>query len=913
MKLGLLRLLQLVIGLALTLLICSCGGSGGNASFGPAGSLTFQKEIVADTTAIDLVDPNSVLRVIAPAGAIAAGQKVKIEVWSSQRELVQLKNFSQTPVAADLIIAPGALGENVIDVEMAGSMTPGLGMMLSAFGPDGKLIALPNADGATAPLYRGKLNADMISYLAGTSPKSLEPVRIQIVAQSIVMPTSKGLDQASTPKLSTVFSRPAESRKSYASRRRIAVVLSGMLDPVPNPKMAKYLDKLHTKDEDPADQTFAYDEITTFTYEWTDAIAVSATKLKEALDAKYADPNKFEIDFFGHGEGGLVCRWATEKLGLAATKRLFLMGTPQRGYPTSIIQGLLLNFAPQAGTGLIPNIGKLFDGLGRLDQSAQVFKDLAESSPVPGAKYYFISGTKPLCQIFTKDLSSANDRLYRFAGFTANDGLVSKESSVYAPSIQAPNAVTSGQGHFELCDDMATVFDAQSRFNWVWGANRDIASLSAQVAFETVLASESIELRVVAKDKDGDELDENILFDPKGVTFQSPLRWTSSDPSVVSVPESTQRLAATVRGNRAGDATVTVRDPLKGESFTFTIKVVNNTTVILPNRPDLQLGEEVTFSASPIEGTYPKGSAFQWSVRRGLLRPKGSNQPGSTTLVADDATEVVYTAPDEAVPDRISVFVFVKNRLTGKGATDIFVGAPFRINPNESVVPSSGFQTFTVEALGIASLPPGGSYKWAVTGGGNLSSQTTSTPTVDYTAPLGQADPTLSVEILDADGAKVGAASTTIKVRPGNFQFTATNINPFVTGEIVNGEYNGPLVQISRGIVGSVYRIGLVFGVTEGPGVTPDTAAWVVQIAISQGSRLQAGQTFPLGQVTTPGVFYASSVLTPSSGTLKILTSRINNDNTHTYTYSITLDAYMSNTGGEAKVVDGTGSFTLAY
>lgn len=920
MKIGLIRLLQLVVGFALTLLVCSCGGSGttADAVFGSAGTLAFQKEVVADGSGIDFSDPNSILRVIAPGGAIASGQKIKIEIWSAQRELVKLKNFSQSLVAADLIVAPGALGENVISLEMSGSSTPGPRVILSAFGAGGKLIPLPEAEGAALPRYRGRLSADLISYLTGVSKTSMNPVRIQIVVQSLMLPEFKVEAPSIQSELKTVFKRPADSRKPYASKKRVAVLVAGMLELAPNSAQIDYLKNKRTKEDSSSELSYAYDEISFFTYDWTSPVPDSAAGIKQILDENYGDKDANEIDIYAHGEGGLVCRWATEKLGIAATKKLFLLGTPQGGYIPAVTSALLLNLAPVAGVGNVPSLSKLVAGIIALDTQSPVIKGLSESSPVSGVKYHFISGTKPSWPIANLDFSQSINVLY-FAAYgrldSGNDGLVSVKSSVLAPTIPNPIKLVANQGHADLAKDMGVVFNPIGSTDLIPGLNRTIDSLSSETAFETVLASESITLKVIAKDKDGDLLDENLLFSSTGASRNPPLQWTASDPTVVFVTPSRVKFDVDIRGLKAGDSTVTVKDPVSGKSFAFSIKVVDSTVLVLPNKPDLQLNEVVTFSATPIQGEFPTNRTISWAVKEGRLRKKGTAGAGSTSFESTSETEVEYVAPNKSIADRISMMVSDDqlNRIVGRGATDINIGTPFKITPNSSVVPSSGYQKFTVEALGSSTLPTGGSYQWSVAGGGNLSDLTTSTPSVDYTAPSGQADPVVSVKILDSTGTQVGSATTSIKVRPGNFRFTASNINPFVTNEIVNGDYNGPLVTIGQGIVGSVYRIGLIFGVTEGPGVTPDTAAWIVQIALSQGSRLQVGQSFLLGPVNRPGVFYASSVLAPSGGTMKILTATLNADSTHTYTYSISLDAFTSIGGSEANVITGTGTFTLAY
>ena len=894
--------LGLLAILLLAALLAGCGGSSGTAQFDNPGSLTFEKEVASDGSAFDLADPSSVIKISVPAGAVATGQKAKLQVWSGQRNVVKLKNWTQTPVATDLVIAPGALGAHVLEVEMVGGSSTGLGKILTLFGPDGKRFALPQVAGVTLPALRGQLTAKMIAYVANTSATSLEPVRVQLVVENANVGGTLTPTTRNKPTLETVW-EPEKTRTSYASKKRIAIYIAGMLEPSDNPAMTSFLSNMKHTDKAASDQTFPYDKIDRLSYDWRNSIESTSGLMVGELLNKYGDRQRFEVDIYAHGEGGLVARYAIEQNGLPSVKRIYCFGVPQQGYKHSVLEQLLLQFGSLDSA---QELGLLIDGLAHLLETKEVFETLRTSTTPEGVTYYGVSGTASQCVLQGQDVGTPLNVMYDHMGVSANDGLVSQTSALFGPRNFGANPV---HGHQDLVSGLLSSYipDNTAGTGWVLGANRKIKTLTTDSQFESVLVGSSTTVELNAFDLDGDKMDADILFDPAGASRNAALRWSVGNSTIVRLTSS-EKLKVTVLGLKAGETTITATDPVTNTAVSFTFKVLDGNVLVLPNKPELALNESKRFTVGMVTGDIPTGTIINWT-----LQGDGTINGGKT--VSSTAAFVDYLAPNIAVTDKILVELRnpTTNNLIGSTSTSIKVGASFRITPNGKVVPSGGFQQFSVEPIGTASLPVGGSYKWTVSGG-TLASATTTVPNVFYTAPSTQSEQTISVDVLKGDGTSAGTASASMLIRPGGIKFTVANINTFMDSDIPNGNYDDPLFQAVVGNVGDVDRIGLTFFVNELT-VGGETPGLAIQLAIPVGSKLSAGQTFTVGQVDVAGRFYViGTTIYIRPGTFTINTVTPNADGTYKYTFSISLNAWIDNTATtEATILTGTGSFTIAY
>jgi hypothetical protein len=105
----------------------------------------------------------------------------------------------------------------------------------------------------------------------------------------------------------------------------------------------------------------------------------------------------------------------------------------------------------------------------------------------------------------------------------------------------------------------------------------------------------------------------------------------------------------------------------------------------------------------------------------------------------------------------------------------VLVGYALQITPANQSVTQGSASTFTVSNQDGSALPTNVTYQWSVTGAGSLAGGNPSMglgTTIAYTAPLQAETETLTVKMLNAQGAVLGTGMTTITVAAANTTVT---------------------------------------------------------------------------------------------------------------------------------------------
>ncbi len=124
------------------------------------------------------------------------------------------------------------------------------------------------------------------------------------------------------------------------------------------------------------------------------------------------------------------------------------------------------------------------------------------------------------------------------------------------------------------------------------------------------------------------------------------------------------------------------------------------------------------------------------------------------------------TAGDQTITLRIDNTEFTTTVLSGN-ATLVLSQTRLLIVPTSPVLDSATTKTFIVQYSNGAPLDSGITFKWALTGTGHIgggTTATTTTPTIDYTAPTTPTQDTLTVELFDSTGHSLDKLSTVITV-----------------------------------------------------------------------------------------------------------------------------------------------------
>ncbi len=214
----------------------------------------------------------------------------------------------------------------------------------------------------------------------------------------------------------------------------------------------------------------------------------------------------------------------------------------------------------------------------------------------------------------------------------------------------------------------------------------------------------------------------------------------------------------------------------------FAIDVTKSNVKLNPLNPGIEWPVQKAFTLSVIDADVPAGSAlsYTWScpcVWGDISDGLHTNATDGNTF--DSTSPTLTYAPnskhalggEQEVITGIAYFGQINKRVPlGQASTTITYNAP--IAPSHPNLTLGSKQVFTA---GIsANLPAGLVYLWTLTGGhgsiGVLQDQTTSVPSITYTAGTTLGTDTLSLRVEDASGKVLTIGSTTI----------AVGVNPWV-------------------------------------------------------------------------------------------------------------------------------------
>jgi len=204
---------------------------------------------------------------------------------------------------------------------------------------------------------------------------------------------------------------------------------------------------------------------------------------------------------------------------------------------------------------------------------------------------------------------------------------------------------------------------------------------------------------------------------------------------------------------------------------------------VTPQNPVVTAGTPYTLSATltpPVNDANLLAITYQWKVSGAaggtFTDPVLGTQVAAVTTAHPN---VVYNAPSgatEGQTDSVTVEIDVStannNNATTKKLADnsaspgvVTIGGSVALSPSSPTVSQNTSKVFTAST--DWTLPAGATYRWSLSGVGSIgasSTVTTPTGTITYTAPASAGSATLSVSIVTAVGAVIGAGSTGITV-----------------------------------------------------------------------------------------------------------------------------------------------------
>jgi hypothetical protein len=205
---------------------------------------------------------------------------------------------------------------------------------------------------------------------------------------------------------------------------------------------------------------------------------------------------------------------------------------------------------------------------------------------------------------------------------------------------------------------------------------------------------------------------------------------------------------------------------------------------VTPSNPVVTAGTPYTLSATltpPVNDANQLAITYQWKVSGAaggtFTDPLLGTQVSTVTTTHPNVVYNALSSATEGQTDSITVEMDVStannNNATTKKVADntaspavITVGGSVVFSPRNPTVSQSASQVFTVSPDGW-SPPAGVTYQWTLSGVGSIgTNNAVSTPSgsITYTAPGSAGAATLSVSIVTAEGATIGAGSTSITV-----------------------------------------------------------------------------------------------------------------------------------------------------
>ena len=225
--------------------------------------------------------------------------------------------------------------------------------------------------------------------------------------------------------------------------------------------------------------------------------------------------------------------------------------------------------------------------------------------------------------------------------------------------------------------------------------------------------------------------------------------------------------------------------PPSVSSFDYTVtaaqyKINANPTAYETN------GAPVALSSRDYAAAYrlPEYSNYHWKLE-GTGNATLTDDAGHTGREFDtEKSEIRFlpgasSAGDQTITLRIDNKEFTTTVLSGN-ARVVLPQTFLQIIPASPVVDPATTKTFIVQSSNGAPFASGSTFKWMLAGTGSIggaTTATTTTPTINYTAPRTPNQDTLTVEVFDGTGHSLGKLSTVITVSAPS---RITPHNPFV-------------------------------------------------------------------------------------------------------------------------------------
>jgi hypothetical protein len=854
------------------ILFAACGGTSSPSSPPPsnpatdslpaAGTQTLAKSITI-TAAGGSIDDGQGASISVPAGAMSTGATVQLIEWSGQRAFAQIPTCTVSPKAIDVVVAPGQLtagGSLILNLPWSAIGLP-IGTAFTAFGASGVPLVLKATAAFTQTSPQVSISAAEIAFLGGvdassTSPVSFEIAIVQVPLQAPASALKSGVSghtagvDCSFVKMNSVFRAAprlitgpqASPDATYASRRRIAVTVHGVMNTVVDvADLTNLLAGKNPTDGNRSDKSFPFDEVLSFEYDYKDTIENNGACLAQLINSNWADPDQFEVHVFGHSMGGIVARWAVEQSGTPSVTQLVTIGSPSKGVP---YREMLELFVASVDAVLIDAIGipagSILCGMApgpiELVEGSALLNTLSTSTVPAGVTFQAVGGTNPDLNTFFGSIAFATVTILTLEGRLPCDGFVPLDSAL---GNFATAKVDVPYNHSNLIGDIAIWWPFAATADWVQGMDRGIGKLVIPSINISLDVQGTQTITVEADDKDGDKLDPAILFDgtlPNGAS--PPLVWTADDPTVVSFSGQNQ-LSVVVTGLKAGSATVTVADPNSSAKSGVLVQVGPGNVLILPPNKKVPVQTHIPFTAGLVVGTPPAGTTATWTVT-------GNGTVNGLSKVTTNSLSVDYLSGSVPGVDLIAVQLKdAQGNFLGANSTRITVTLNTKIAPSNPVLSPGQQQLFTVSATGGAVLPDGATFRWSVTGAGTLSAATTIDPSVTYTAPNPKAPDLLQVDTL-VGGSVIATATVPINAGCFNFgRFALTGGAGFTTTvtlvdeDHLQGTPNATRVQTTtgRGSVGlsdppfaasSALEVDELDTITDGTGTRTSTGtSWL--------------------------------------------------------------------------------------
>lgn len=177
---------------------------------------------------------------------------------------------------------------------------------------------------------------------------------------------------------------PGESLRS----KRVAIVCHGIMNTAASEVSTAALVERASRSEG-SSQTKLFDEVLIYDYDWTAGASENGVQLATEL-RKFDSQDSAGLWFFGHSNGGLVSRWAVERVGqIGPVQSITTFGTPHKGVPLGILNVLVLLI------GLTDGLNDLVDGSGvikTLDRNPSPYRNSLTFNTVVGNSDSYVVG-----------------------------------------------------------------------------------------------------------------------------------------------------------------------------------------------------------------------------------------------------------------------------------------------------------------------------------------------------------------------------------------------------------------------------------------------------------------------------------------------------------------------------------------